>query len=179
MTRSRILPSLLLCLLSVAGSAIADTANGKVSCEILENAEAASGEMVIVKDAAEIARGTCGKELNVPIGEYEVVLRLDGTLDSPESRQPLAVKKNSTHKLKADFETGVLEVRIASQGKRAAGMAIIKRGGQQIGTLGSGVPAHLSVGAYEVVARYRTQEKAWSDVKIVKGERATLDATFE
>ena len=46
-------------------------------------------------------------------------------------------------------------------------------------TLGSGVPAHLSVGTYEVVARYRTQQKAFPDVAIKKGERTVLDAAFE
>jgi len=62
-------------------------------------------------------------------------------------------------KLKADFPTATLEVRIASSGRRAAGMAVIKRNGQQLGTLGSGVAAHLSTGTYRILVRYRTQEK--------------------
>ena len=50
-------------------------------------------------------------------------------------------------------------------------MAVIRKDGKQIGTLGSGVAAHLSAGSYEVVARYRSQEKRFDDVQIKKGER--------
>lgn len=179
MTRSYKLSAIALCALALALPALADEAGGKVSCEILENSEPASGEVSVQRDGAVVATGTCGKDLVVPPGTYSAVLRLDGALDSPEQTQPLTVKKNGKVSLKGDFTTGLLEVRIASHGKRAAGMAVIKRAGTQIGTLGSGVPAHLSAGTYEVIARYRTQEKAWADVKVEKGERVTLDATFE
>ena len=82
-------------------------------------------------------------------------------------------------KLDADFATGLLEMRIRSQGHDAAGMAVIRRTTRQIGTLGSGVAAHLSVGAYKVVARYRTQERRFDDVQIQRGQRTLLDASFE
>ncbi|HEX2676028.1 MAG TPA: hypothetical protein VHM19_05295 [Polyangiales bacterium] len=183
MTRSTKLSALSLCVLALAaiGSwpAFADEPSAKVTCEILENGEGASGEVSIQQNGTEVATGTCGKELAIPAGTFDAILRLDGALDSPEQKQPLTVKKKGSAKLKADFATGLLEVSIASQGKRAAGMAIIKRDGKQIGTLGSGVPAHLSAGSYEVVARYRTQEKSWTDVKVEKGARVTLDASFE
>lgn len=179
MTRSHKLLGLSLAALALALPALAEEGAGKVTCEILENGELASGEVSIQRDGAEVASGTCGKELSVPAGTYDAILRLDGALDSPEQSQPLTVKKNGKAALKADFTTGLLEVRIQSQGKRAAGMAVIKREGKQIGTLGSGVAAHLSAGTYEVVARYRTQEKAWADVKVEKGARVTLDAAFE
>ena len=179
MTRSLTLSALLLCAGALAIPAFAEEGAGTVTCTIKENGESASGVVSVLRDGTEIANATCGKDLSVPAGTYTTVLQLDGALDSPSQSQPLTVKKGQKAELKADFATGVLEVRIASQGKRAAGMAIIKRDGQQIGTLGSGVAAHLSAGKYEVVARYRSQEKAWADVMIEATKHVTLEAAFE
>jgi hypothetical protein len=81
--------------------------------------------------------------------------------------------------LKGEFATGLLEVRIKSQGRDTAGMAIIRKDGTQIGTLGSGVAAHLSAGRYEIVARYRSQQKAFAEVVISAGQRTVLDAAFD
>jgi hypothetical protein len=159
--------------------AAAEEASGRVTCTIQENGEEASGVVSVQREGKEVASGSCGKELSLPAGTYIAVLGLDGALDGPEQQKPLTVKKGETARLDANFATGILEVRIASQGKRAAGMAIIKRDGKQIGTLGSGVAAHLSAGTYEVVARHRTQEKAFGAVSVPAGQRITLDAAFE
>jgi hypothetical protein len=163
---------------AASGSAVAD-GNGRVSCDILENGQPASGVVSLQRDGHEVASGACGKEFSVAAGSYTAALRLDGALDGPEQRQALNVEAGAVAKLNADFATGTLEVRIASLGKRAAGMAIIKRAGQQLGTLGSGVAAHLSAGTYHVFVRYRTQEKDLGDVRVEGGKRVTLDAAFE
>jgi hypothetical protein len=151
---------------------------GAVQCEIRENGQPATGTIVLLKGEAEAARGSCGKPVSVAPGEYTAVLGLDGALDGPEQRQPVTVA-NKTEKLSADFATGLLEMRIKSQGRDTAGMAVIRKDGKQIGTLGSGVAAHLSAGQYEVVARYRTQQKPFPAVQIKAGERTVLDAAFE
>lgn len=164
---------------SLGGIADAEAGRGRVICEITENGESASGTVSIQRDGQEVAAGSCGKELAVDAGSYTAVVRLDGALDGPSQSKPLAVAANGKASVKADFATGTLEVRIASQGKRAAGMAVIKKNGAQIGTLGSGVAAHLSAGTYQVVARYRTAEKSLGDVTISGGQRLTLDASFE
>jgi hypothetical protein len=152
---------------------------GHVTCTITENGQPASGVISIQKDGNEIATASCGRELAIPVGKYVAALRLDGTFDGPEQRQNIDVKPGATQKLSADFATGVLEVRIASGGRRAAGMAVIKRNGQQLGTLGSGVTAHLSAGTYRILVRYRSHEKDLGDVTIASGQRLSLDATFE
>jgi hypothetical protein len=161
-----------------AGPVAAD-GSGRVSCAISENGQPASGVVSIQRDGAEVSTGSCGKEFNVPPGTYTASLRLDGALDGPEQKQTVVVEAGALSKLKADFATGTLEVRIVSLGKRAAGIAIIKRGGQQLGTLGSGVAAHVTAGTYRVIVRYRTQEKDLGDVTIASGQRVTLDAAFE
>ena len=164
---------------SYGGTADSQAATARVTFEITENGEAASGTMSVQRDGKEVASGTCGKELTVPAGSYTAVVRLDGALDGPAQSKPLTLEPNSKSVLKVNFQTGTLEIRIASQGKRAAGMAIIKQNGRQIGTLGSGVAAHLSAGVYRVTARYRAQEKDLGDVVVEAGKPVTLDASFD
>ena len=56
---------------------------------------------------------------------------------------------------------------------------MIRRDGKQIGTLGSGVRAHLSEGTYQVVARYRSKQQSFEAVKVTRGETRVLEASFE
>lgn len=151
----------------------------RVSCEITENGQPATGVISILRADEEIATGSCGRDLSVPAGEYMAALRLDGAFDGPEQQLPLTAKAGAPVKVKTDFTTGTLEVRIVSSGRRAAGMAIIKRKGQQLGTLGSGVSAHLSTGTYRILVRYRAQEKDLGDVTLVAGKQLSLLAEFE
>lgn len=153
--------------------------NGKVTCEIMENGRPASGIVRLLQGDAEIASGACGKAVDVAPGQYTAALGLDGALDGPEQRKQVTVVAGQSLKVDADFATGLLEVRIKAAGRDAAGMAIIRKDGKQIGTLGSGVSAHLSAGTYEVVARYRAQERKFDNVQIEKDQRTSLDAAFE
>jgi len=168
--------SLLMLMLAAPASAADD---GKVECSVKENGETASGTLRILKGETEVGSGSCGKAVSVPAGQYTAVLELDGALDGPKQRKDVSVQAGKTASVTADFATGLLEVKIRSQGRDTAGMAIIRKDGKQIGTLGSGVAAHLSVGSYEVVARYRSQEKKFEQVAIERGKHAVLDASFE
>jgi hypothetical protein len=159
-------------------SATAAAADPSVQCEIRENGEPASGTMLVLEGTKEIAQTSCGKPLALPAGSYTAVLQLDGAIDGPEQRIPLTVGKDAPKPVKADFATGTLEVKITSESKAAAGMAIIRKDGKQIGTLGSGVPAHLSAGTYEIVVRHRTESKTLASVVIAKGDKKTLDVSF-
>lgn len=164
-----------LAVLALVSPAAADAA---VSCEILENGQAASGTMLVLSGTKEVAEGTCGKPLTLPAGSYTAVLRLDGAIDGPEQRVAFVVDKTAPKPIKADFATGILEVKITSESKAAAGMAIIRKDGKQIGTLGSGVPAHLSAGTYEIVVRHRAESKTLAAVEIAKGGKKTLEVSF-
>lgn len=178
MPQSRLVPGLTLLALLLPGPARAGS-DGKAICEVTENGKPASGTIVVLHDGTELARGSCGKAFSVAAGEHVAVLTLDGALDAPERRLPLPVQADKTAKLGADFATGLLEVHITSQGRDTAGVAVIRKDGRQIGTLGSGVSAHLSAGSYEVIARYRTQERRFDKVAIAAAQRAVLDAAFE
>ena len=165
------------CLLAVPSAAAAE--DGKVLCDVTENGQAATGTVVVLSGETEVASGPCGKPLAVAPGEYTARIELDGALDGPEQRKPLSIQAGKLAALKAEFATGLLEVKIKSQGRDTAGMAVIRKDGKQIGTLGSGVAAHLSAGRYQIVARYRSQQKEFADVTITAGQRTTLDAAFE
>src|SRR3954452_20482015 len=113
--------------------------SGKVTCQVLENGKPASGMLTVSQGASQVASGSCGSPIDVPAGTYTATLGLDGALDGPEQQKPLTVTAGQSAKLDADFATGLLEMRIRSQGKDAAGMAVIRKDDRQIGTLGSGV----------------------------------------
>jgi hypothetical protein len=170
-------------LLALAGAALQPTAraadNGKVACEVKENGKAATGTLSLLQGDKEVASGPCGKPLSVAAGTYDAVLSLDGALDGPQQKKPLTVTAGQAASVSADFATGLLEVRIRSQGRDTAGMAVIRKDGKQVGTLGSGVSAHLSTGSYQVVARYRTQQKVFDAVAIEQGKPTVLEASFE
>lgn len=179
MARLTLGASALLATAGLAGHAAQAADDGKVVCEVKENGKPATGTISLRKGETEIASGPCGKPLSAAAGQYTAVLGLDGALDGPEQQKPVTVAAGQSASVSADFATGTLEVRIRSQGRDTAGMAIIRKDGKQVGTLGSGVAAHLSAGSYQVVARYRTQQKVFETVAIEQGKPTVLEAAFE
>jgi len=170
--------ALSLSLVAIAPRTAHPQASATVSCRVLENGAPASGTMVIRSGQQQVATGACGAPVSVRAGAYEVVIRLDGALDRPEQIKNVTVGAAGTSTVSADFPTAILEVRITSGGQRAAGMATLTRAGQQIGTLGSGVAGHLSAGTYDIVARYRTQERRFDAITLAPGQRRALSAAF-
>ena len=164
--------------LSLAAAPAAQAQQGQVACRITENGGAATGTAIVRQNGREIATGSCSAPISVPAGTYDVTLRLDGALDRPEQTRRVTVAGGQTANAAADFSTAILEVRITANGRNAAGMAVITRNGQRIGTLGSGVPAHISAGTYDVVVRYRTTERRFDAVSLARGQRRALSADF-
>ena len=166
------------CFLLVSAQAQA-IASGHVRCTISENGEGAQGTLRLSQNGRELARGACGGDaLAIAPGDYVAVVQLDGALDGPEQQKSVTVHAGQTAEVSAAFATGTLEVRIQNDGRRAAGMALIRRDGTQIGTLGSGVSAHLSAGTYDVIARYRDQEQRFAGVVIKAGEKQVIEVAF-
>ena len=104
-------------------------------------------------------------------------MRLDGTLDNPSKSVDVTVNADKTSPVSVDFQTGVLEVRIETKGQRGTGIVTVNRGSKRIGTLGSGVAAHLSVGRYEVVVRLGGEERRYA-VDLRAGQRRLVRAQF-
>jgi len=171
--------SIIVALGSIPYSVIAEPQGvGKVECQILENGGSATGTISLQRDGREVKHGTCGGSVSVKSGSYMAVVSLDGVLNGAEQRHAITVRTGKATRVVADFPTGFLQVNILSNGKKAAGMAVIRKDSRQIGTLGSGVSAHVSVGTYRVVARYRSQEKAFDNVIVEASKRVVLEASF-
>lgn len=177
--RRFVLLSVVVSLVFVHGSVIAkEEGVGRVDCQILENGDSATGTVSLLRDGREVKKASCGGSLTVEAGSYTAVVTIDGVLNGAEQRHAITVQTGKSTRVVADFPTGFLQVNILSKGKKAAGMAVIRKGGRQIGTLGSGVSAHLSVGTYQVVARYRSQEKLFNDVVVEASKSVVLEASF-
>lgn len=151
---------------------------GRIRCTVKENGAAASGTAIVENGSGVVARGECDSPISVPPGSYQVRLKLDGVLDEPEQTRPATVRGGEVTQVAADFSTGILEIVVEAKGRRAAGMAVIRREGDRVGTVGSGVAAHLSAGTYSVTVRYRTQEKKFDAVELAAGQRRRLRANF-
>jgi hypothetical protein len=161
-----------------AGPAGAAAQAGRIECRATENGEPASGTFT-ARSGDHTASGSCGASVSVPAGDYEVTVRLDGALDRPEQTRRVAVRAGQRADVSVDFQTGMLEVQVTSQGHRAAGMATIYDArGERIGTVGCGVRTHLSAGTYTVVVRHRSTEQRHEGVRIAAGETRTVTTEF-
>lgn len=161
-----------------APSTDAQARRGRIACTVLDNGAPASGTMAIHRGSRQVQEGPCGHPVELPPGAYEVEVQLDGALDRPTQRRPTRVKPGNTSEVKGRFATGTLRVMVRARGRRAAAMAVIFKEGRRVGTLGSGVSAHLSAGKYEVEVRHRTEKRRFEDVAVRKAKARTLDVTF-
>jgi hypothetical protein len=155
----------------------AEAQSGEIRCSVTENGAPARGTIVVEQNGREVGGGSCGAAFSVPAGKCKVTVRLDGTLDNPSKSVGVEVAPAKTTPVSVDFQTGVLEVRIEAKGQRGTGIVTVSRGGQRIGTLGSGVAAHLSTGSYEVTVRLGGEERRYS-IDLRPGQRRLVRAQF-
>lgn len=158
----------------------AQSGRGRIQCRVQENGRAASGTMTATPKAAsgKAIEGSCDAAHTVAPGTYEVTVHLDGALDQPSKKKTLRVRAGKIVQVPVNFSTGTLRIQVETDGRRAAGLAVIYKDGKRIGTLGSGVAGHLSTGTYDVVVRYRTDERRFEGVTIRRGEKRTVSARF-
>jgi len=159
------------------GAEKAEAQTGQIRCSVTENGSPARGTIVVEHNGRKVAGGSCGAALSVPVGKCKVTVRLDGTLDNPSKSVSAEVSAAKVTPVSVDFQTGVLEVRIETKGQRGTGIVTVNRGSKRIGTLGSGVAAHLSAGTYEVVVRLGGEERRYS-VDLRPGQRRLVRAQF-
>ena len=156
---------------------VARAEGGQIACVVTENGVPGRGSAVVEKDGKKIASGSCRRPLAVSAGTYRVTVHLDGALDNPSQSRTTSVAEGKVSTEAFDFETGTLEVRIEAKGKQGTGMVAVEKDGRRIGTLGSGVAARLSAGAYRVVIRLGGQEQR-HEIDLRPGQRRLLRAQF-
>lgn len=169
--------ALLLWALPPWGSTVAHAQDGQIRCTVTENGAPARGTVEIELDGRRVASGSCGRALSVPAGACKVTVRLEGALDNPARTVNVEVVPERTSPVTVDFETAMLEVRIDAKGSRGTGLVAVEKGGRRIGTMGSGVPARLSAGTYDVVVRLGGEEKRYP-VDLKPGQRRLVRAEF-
>lgn len=149
----------------------------RFDCRVEENGAWAPASFSALRDGQRVASGRCGSAITLEPGTYDVVLTLEETLDRPQRRVRVQAPEGGSVQATASFQTSILEVRFTREREPAAGLAIILRDGEQVGTLGSRVPARLSSGRYEIIARYRTHERRFT-VDLAPGQRRAIHAAF-
>ncbi len=145
----------------------------RLRCSVTENGETAPG-MVSFNEGEFLP---CGRAITLPSGIAEVRLKLPGAIDEPTVTLPVRPTGREAI-VSADFQTGVLEVRVDVAGEASTGMATIMRNGESIGRIGSGVGTHISVGTYDVVVRHRATERRFDGIAVGRNERRTVIASF-
>lgn len=158
-----------------AGAAQASAQTGQVRCTVTENGAPAQGTIEITRDEVEGAAGPCGKTFTLKPGKWKTTVRLDGVLDNPSAQRDIVVVVGKTVPVVADFETGVLEVRVEAKNEPGTGVLTVYRGSKRVGTLGAGVPARISAGKYEIVVRYGGKERRYR-VDLRAGQRRLIRA---
>ena len=156
---------------------VAHAQGGQIACVVTENGAPARGSMVVEKDGNKIASGSCRRPVAVAPGTYRVTVHLDGALDNPTQSRSTSVAEGKVATEAFDFETGTLEVRIEAKGQPGTGIVAVEKDGRRIGTLGAGVAARLSAGAYRVVIRLGGREQR-HDIELRPGQRRLLRAQF-
>ena len=151
--------------------------SGSLTCGASENGASARGTFVALRGTERVASGTCGSPVTLPAGTYDVVVTLETALDRPSRTVRAHVPEGGRFHATASFATAILEVRFTSSGRNVAGIAVIRREGREIGTLGSSIPARVSAGSYEVTARYRTSTQTHT-VDLAPDQRRALRAAF-
>ncbi len=151
--------------------------DGQIQCTISENGTASRGTIAVEQKGRQVASGSCARPVSVPAGPSKVTIRLDKALDSPAKSVEVNVVAGKTAQVSVDFETAILEVRIETKGASGTALVAVEKGGKRIGTLGSGVPAKLSAGTYQVIARWGGQEKRY-EVDLRPGQRRLVRAQF-
>jgi len=170
-------PAFAVAALLFCGAGTVEAQAGEIRCSVTENGSPARGTIVVEQNGREVGGGSCGAALSVPVGKCKVTVRLDGTLDNPSKSLRVKVNSAKPTPVSVDFQTGMLEVRIEAKGQRGTGIVTVNRGSTRIGTLGSGVAAHLSAGSYEVVVRLGGEERRYS-IDLRPGQRRLVRAQF-
>jgi hypothetical protein len=165
-----------LALAGLSGRRAGAAAPAKVDCEVQENGKPALASLRVMAGETQIAKGSCGRPVEVPAGSYDLWVVLDGAVDSPVSKQHVELKEGGSTKAKASFETGEILVELTRDGRRTVGTIKLLRGAEVLATLTPGVANHVSAGTYSVEIESKGTRRTLDAVTVARGERRRLSA---
>lgn len=150
---------------------------GQVACRVTENGTYAPATLEVSAQGRVVARGDCSGPLDLPAGTYVATVTLESAVDHPQQSMTIRVPEGGVASVTASFATSILEVRFTKNRESVFGTAFLRRGGVVVATLGSGVPARVSAGTYELLERYRTEDRV-VQVTVAPGQRLAVRADF-
>ncbi|MEY4514987.1 MAG: hypothetical protein RLZZ450_7109 [Pseudomonadota bacterium] len=159
-------------------SAVRAEGAGLVGCQVLDNGSRAAASFRVLRDGAQISAGTCGKDLEVPEGAYELVVVLDGVLGESEQRVLVTARAGAAEHPTVRFETGELLIEVTREGRRSTALVQLSAGGRKLAQLSAGVATRLAVGTYSLEVESRGEKRQLAAVTIVRGERRVLGVEF-
>ena len=150
---------------------------GLVQCHVTAAGVLAPATVEVRDHGRVIASGTCGERLSVAAGSYDATITLERAIDRPQQNVRLIVPEGGVATASAAFDTSIIEVRFLKSGASTFGQAILERDGRTLGSIGSGVVAHVSSGRLTIRARYLTEWKTYT-VDLSNGQRRAVIASF-
>lgn len=164
--------------LAIATSWAAAQASAKVGCDADENGGRAAASFRALRDGAEIARGICGKYVEVPPGPLTLAVTLDGVLAASERRFEVDAKAGPPTRVTAHFETGALLVEVMRDGRRGSALVHLTAADGATARTSAGVESRLGVGSYTVEVESRGERRHFDGVTIARGARQVLKVDF-
>ena len=149
-----------------------------VDATAYENGAYAPARIVVWEHGNHVLTTTSGTPFRLTADTYDIAVVLDEVLDRPYQAYRLLVAPDQDVSIGAQFETGILEVRVMHDGQVAAGRADVVRHGQVVGTMGSCVARRLSAGTYDVAVHYRTETVLYQAVHLAPAQRRALTVHF-
>ena len=125
--------------------------SGRLACRVLENGVAAPATFRVLSGDRVVVESDCLEPaVSVPAGDYVAEIRLKNTAHPMVERHTFRVRDGDFRTLSGNFETARLTVTLLRDGSRLPGRATLKRDGQVVATLGSGIYATVEAGRYEL-----------------------------
>jgi hypothetical protein len=165
--------------IAIATSWAAAQGSAKVGCDADENGSRAAASFQALREGSQIARGICGKYVEVPPGPLTLVVTLDGVLAMGARRFEVDAKPGPPSRVTAHFETGILLVEVTRDGRRGSALVHLTAADGTTARTSAGVESRVGVGTYAVEVESRSERRRIEGVTIARGARQVLKVGFE
>ena len=135
----------------------------------------------LIQNGRTIASAACGLgalPLSAIPGAYVARISLADTFDGTHRDVPVQVVAGQVRGLTVEVPTALLEVRAEVAGRLVFGRAIVRRSGNVVGSLGSGVVATLTPGSYDIEVVQGSQRRLLQGIRLAPGQRRALRVAF-
>jgi len=154
---------------------------GSLRCSATRNGVESRATVELIQNGRTIASAACGLgalPLSAIPGAYVARISLADTFDGTHRDVPVQVVAGQVRGLTVEVPTALLEVRAEVAGRLVFGRAIVRRSGNVVGSLGSGVVATLTPGSYDIEVVQGSQRRLLQGIRLAPGQRRALRVAF-